>query len=240
MSVELLLAFCVLLCAAAIHAVTSFGFVLLTVPLLALIYDPHSAVVAAVLAGGLVTAVGWARERAHVHRPSVGWLTGSGVLGIPLGLFIFTRVEATHLLLAIGLITVVMALLMIVRIHLRDGVTTQVGAGILSGALLTTTGTNGPPIVMALAAQQLAPAVFRATMQAIFTLQALVAVAGLGFTGQVTWLTLGLVGLSIPAALLGWWWGDKIFHRLSARRMRQLVIAALMASGLSLVVSATL
>lgn len=236
--VELALAFVLLLAVSAAHAVTSFGFVLLSVPLLALLFDPHTAVVAAVLAGALVTAVGWLRERSRVDWPSVGWLTFGGVLGIPLGLLVFTRVDETVLLLVIGVITVLMTLLMAVRVHLPKGRFTELGAGVVSGALLTTTGTNGPPLVLALQAQRLEPSVFRATLQVIFTLQAGFAATGLAVTGQVTGLVLTLFALGAPAALLGWVLGDRIFHRLSASRVRQVVMATLLVSGSALVVTA--
>ena len=44
-------------------------------------------------------------------------------------------------------------------------------AGFTGGILSTSTGTSGPPIVIALSAKQLEPAVFRATISAIFLVQ---------------------------------------------------------------------
>lgn len=235
---DLALAFLVLLVAAAVQAITSFGFVLLTVPVLALVFDPHTAVVAAVMSSALVTLVGWGRERAHVDLPSVRWLALGGLLGIPVGLAVFTRVEADLLLLTIGIMTILFTALMVVRVRLPAGTGTQLGAGVLSGALLTTTGTNGPPIVLALQARALAPRVFRATIQAIFTLQGVAAITGMALTGKITTLTLILFGLSIPAGLVGWRLGDRVFHRLSGTRVRQVVMVALVASGASLILSA--
>lgn len=73
MGPKLVVAFAVLVLAAGAHAVTGFGFVQLSVPLLALLFDPHTAVVTAVMASGLVASVGWVRGRAQVAREkSVG------------------------------------------------------------------------------------------------------------------------------------------------------------------------
>ncbi|MDO5741037.1 MAG: sulfite exporter TauE/SafE family protein [Ornithinimicrobium sp.] len=235
---ELVLAFVVLLLAAGAQAVTSFGYVMLSVPVLALLFDPHTAVVAAVMSSGLTTLFGWRRERAHVDGRSVRWLTLGGILGIPVGLLIFTRVDANLLLLAIGVITLVMTVLILARTRLPGGVPAELTAGLISGALVTTTGTNGPPIVLALQAQHLPPPVFRATIQAIFTLQGVVAVTGLAITGKITVLALTLVALSVPAGLIGWRLGDRIFHRLTPERVRLVVLAALLVSGTTLVIAA--
>lgn len=230
-SAELACAFLVLLLAASAHAVTSFGFVLLSVPLLAILFDPHTAVVTAVLASGLVALVGWRRDRSQVDAPSVRWLTLTSLLGIPVGLFIFTSVEARLLLIVIGAITITCALLIWARVRLPSGPWSRAVAGQVSGALLTSTGTNGPPLVIVLQGRGLEPVVLRATIQAIFTLQAGVAVVGLFITDRVSWLALTLFAISIPATFVGWQLGDRLFQRLSHEGARQLVLSTLIVSG---------
>lgn len=235
---DLALAAVVLLVAAAIQAVTSFGFVLISVPALALIFDPHTAVVTSVMVGLLVTTGAVVRERRHVDAASVRWLTLGGLLGIPVGLWVFTRIAPNVLLLGIGVVTIVLTVLLATRVRLPSGTGAQLGAGVVSGALLTTTGTNGPPIVLALQSRALPPRVFRATIQAIFTIQGAVGVSGMALTGKVSTLALVLLGVGGPAIGVGWWLGDKVFHRLSPERVRHVVMASLLVSGLVLVLTA--
>lgn len=233
---DLALAFVVLFLAAAAHAVTGFGYVLLAVPLLALIVDPHTAVAAAVLAAALVALAAWGRERAHVDAPSMTRLALAGLVGVPLGLWVFAAVDAAVLLVVIGVITVATTALLASRVSLPAGPRTDVVAGLASGVLVTTTGTNGPPLVLALQAKNLPPRTARATLQALFALQGVVAAVGLALTGQVGLLVLTLLALSVVASVLGWRVGDAVFRRLSAEQLRVVILLVLLVSGSLLLV----
>lgn len=236
MSLDLALAFAVLFLAAAAHAITGFGYVLLSVPLLAVIFDPHTAVAASVAAATIVAVSAWRRERRHVDVGSMRRLAVAGLVGIPLGLWVFSVVAEHILLVVIGVITIATTLVLAARVTLPSGRGTDVVAGLASGVLVTTTGTNGPPLVLALQAKQLAPRTARATLQALFTIQGVVAVVGLGLAGQISWLVITLLALSIVATLLGWRVGDAAFRRLSAAHVRLAVLGVLLLSGATLLV----
>lgn len=233
---DLVVAFVVLCLAAAAHAVTGFGYVLLAVPLLSMVFDPHTAVTSAVLASTVVAATACARERRHVDLPSMRRLLLAGLVGVPLGLWVFASVDAVRLLVLIGVITIVTTFLLALRVRLPAGRGTDVVAGLASGVLVTTTGTNGPPLVLALQAKLLAPRTGRATLQALFTVQGLVAVAGLALTGQVDLLVLTLLAISLVASLIGWRAGDEVFRRLSPAQLRGVILVVLLISGAALLV----
>lgn len=233
---ELALAFAVLFLAAAAHAVTSFGYVMLSVPLLAMIFDPHTAVASSVAAGTIVALSAWRRERRHVDVASMKRLAVSGLVGVPLGLWVFAVVDEAVLLVVIGVITIVTTVVLAAHVTLPSGRATDVAAGLASGVLVTTTGTNGPPLVLALQAKRLAPRTARATLQALFTVQGVVAVFGLGLAGQISWLVVTILALSIVATLLGWRVGDAVFRRLSAEQVRVVVLVVLLVSGVTLLV----
>lgn len=230
------LAFAALFLCAAAHAVTGFGYVLLAVPLLAFLFEPHTAVASAILAGTLIAVAAGVRERRHVDVASFTRLTLAALLGVPVGLYVFTHVAAEVLLVIIGVITISTTAVLASRVTLRAGRLTDVAAGVVSGALVTTTGTNGPPLVLALQAKRLPPLTTRATLQALFTVQGAVAAIGLALTGQITPVVSALVGMSIVASLLGWRAGDAIFRRLSPGHLRALILLVLLASGTTLLV----
>lgn len=233
---ELALAFLVLFLAAAAHAVTSFGYVMLSVPLLAIIFDPHTAVASSVAAGTIVALSAWRRERRHVDPVAMRRLAVAGLAGVPLGLWVFAVVDEHLLLVVIGVITIVTTVVLAARVRLPSGRATDVAAGVASGVLVTTTGTNGPPLVLALQAKRLDPRTARATLQALFTVQGVVAVVGLGLAGQISWLVVTILALSIVATLLGWRVGDAVFRRLSADQVRMVILVVLLVSGVTLLV----
>ncbi len=75
----------------------------------------------------------------------------------------------------------------------------QWGTGVLSGALLTSTGMNGPPVVLMMQALRLPPRPFRATLQVIFFGQDAAAVAAFAVLGYLDPAVLVVVaGVTVP------------------------------------------
>ncbi len=234
----LLVAFVVVLLAAATQAMTGFGFALVAVPLLSLALDPRTAVVGVGIAGLILTVTVAVQERRHARWPVVGLLLGALVAGMPVGLLVLRTAPDRLLIAMIGTVVAGCAVLIWRGLRIPTTRPAVLGLGALAGVLATSTGTNGPPLVAAFQAMGYEPRVFRATLAVIFTGSGLLALAGFALAGQVSVpaLQVGLVG--VPASLLGWWGGDLVFRRLDARRFRQVVLGALVAGGAVLVVRA--
>ncbi len=235
---DLALAAVIFLLAAGVQAVTGFGFVLLGLPLLALVVDAHTAVVACVAAGLVVCLWGWLQERAFVDFTPMRWLLIGTVVGVPLGLVVFTRVSEQALMFGIGALVLISALLLAVRVGVRAGRGVATGAGVLSGFLLVTTGTNGPPLVIALQAVALRPVPMRATLQALMAIQGVFGVAMLGAAGRVTGEVLAILAVALPAIVVGWALGERVFRRMSEEVARRVVLVALVINGVVLIATA--
>lgn len=238
MAEMLAFAFVLILVAAAAQAVTGFGFVMVAVPLLALLVDARTAVVACVALGLVLTSIGWFRDRAQVSWRPVVAIAGGALIGIPIGLSVFTALSQQALTLVIGVVVLAFTVLLTFRVRVPGGVRTEFVAGAVSGGMLATTGMNGPPMVLALQAADLPPLVTRATLQAAFTLQSIVAVSGLALAGQFARTSLAVLAVGTPALWIGWAVGDRFFRRLPAERVRAIVLVTLAISGLLMVRSA--
>lgn len=220
--------------AAAAQAVTGFGLALVAVPVLALVADPVAAVVGTTVVSLLLTLVAAVRDRAHVDRGLATTLSWTGLLGIPAGVVALAILSEQQLLLlvAVVLLALVGALSVNLRVPCRRR--TLWTAGVTSGALLASTGMNGPPLVVVLDGARLAPRRFRATLQSVFCVQDAFAVAAFVVASQVS--QLGLV-LAVGGALgtpLGWSIGDRVFHAIPEQLFRRVVLAGL---GLTAVVA---
>jgi len=106
-----------------------------------------------------------------------------------------------------------------------------VTAGFTAGILSTSTGTSGPPIVIALSAKQLEPAVFRATISAIFLVQGSVALALFALGEQITRDVLSVALAGLPGVLVGSIVGEHGFRRLDTPTFRRVVLGMLFLSG---------
>jgi uncharacterized protein len=106
-----------------------------------------------------------------------------------------------------------------------------VAAGALSGALATSTGTNGPPLVIAFHSVDMSPGEFRGTLSAAFAAQGLVALAGFWLTGHLTVDAARVAVAALPGLALGWLVGERVFVRTEPDRFRNVVLFMLAASG---------
>lgn len=220
--------------AALAQAITGFGSALVAVPLLAVLVEPSEAVVAATTVSLALTGGAAWRERPHVERRAGGVLTLAGALGMPLGLWVMTVADERSL--RAGIAVTMLVLVALVASGLRVGRHGMVGAGLVSGALLTSTGMNGPPLVMALLDRD--PRSYRATLQAVFAGQDLVAVTAFAALGHMSATALALTVGGVAGLPLGWRIGDRIFQRITAARLRPLVLALLVATAASMLLTA--
>lgn len=224
--------------AAALQAITGFGFSLMAVPLVALVWEPAAAIVATGICALALTGTSTWRERAHVRRADalVVWLAACA--GMPIGVLVLRHADAPTLRALIALSLLACTALLWRGLRLPPGRGVQGGVGFVSGVLITSTGINGPPVVLAFQAQGMPPRDFRATLAAVFAAQRVVALGMIGAAGLMRRDALGLAALGVPAVLLGWELGNRVFHRLDPRLFRRLVLVLLLVSAAVTLVSA--
>lgn len=217
--------------AAFVQAATGFGFAIAIIPLLVPLTGPQNAITAGTMLSGLLTLVAGSKERSHVHWRTARLVILSGVVGMPLGLLALRTMSPRALTMLIGCVVILFSVVIARGWTLRPRTGVTVASGALSGALLTSTGMNGPPLVAALQAMGMEPRRFRATLQVIFSVQDGLALAGFALAGLLTRQSLFVVAVGAPAMTLGWLLGDRVFHRTSPKRFRTLVVVLLAISG---------
>jgi uncharacterized membrane protein YfcA len=228
----------VFLLAAVAQAVTGFGFALVAVPLLALVTDSVTAVVATTAVSLVLTGVVGYRERAHVQRPTAIRFIAAGLIGMPLGLVALSRLDerSSTILIAVGVLLCAGLLGSGVALPAERG--PQWGTGVLSGALLTSTGMNGPPVVLMMQSISPAPRRFRATLQVVFFGQdaaAVVAFAVLGYLDPAVAAVVGAGAVGVPA---GWWLGERLFGLLTPAQFRVLVLGTVTSTAVASIATA--
>jgi len=218
--------------AAAAQAVSGFGFALIGTPLVAVLVGPKEAVVGLTMIGVLLVAQLSLRGRGHVDRPTVGVVTVSAIVGMPLGLLVLVRADDRVLTFAIAIAVIGFSLLLWRGARFPAGRGTDATAGFTAGILSTSTGTSGPPIVIALSAKQLEPPVFRATISAIFLVQGSAALVLFALGEQITRDALSVALAGLPGVLVGSIVGERGFRRLDTPTFRRVVLGMLFLSGL--------
>ncbi|WP_067439569.1 sulfite exporter TauE/SafE family protein [Nocardioides jensenii] len=215
------------------QAVSGFGGAMLAIPLLLLLVDAPTAIAAATGVSLLMSARAWRQEREHVEVPLVRRLVVAGLLGMPLGLLALLVVDERLLTVTIGVLVLITVALTALRVRLPASAPAQWIGGVLSGALLTSTGMNGPPLVIAVTGAELPARRARGTLQAVFAAQDLVAVVLFVVAGVLSRDAVLLIAAGCLGIPLGWSIGDRIFHRLSEAAFRRIVLTGLVAVALT-------
>lgn len=235
METSLIVASLVLVISGIATGASGFGFALISVPLLLLLYPPQTVVLiifgASLLPGVLVVASAWRETDLRL----VGLLLPGALLGLLFGAHVLRIADPVALKLIAGFLVASYALLMWRGYHPTrlDGPVAASVAGLASGALGAATGLTGPPIVILFTARQLARDAFRGTISAYFIVTDLIGLAII-FAGGTAGAPEGKLTLllTLPAAL-GVLAGNAVARRLSPAAFRALTLLLLLATGVA-------
>lgn len=238
MSVTTLAVAVVLGFAAAVQMASGFGFALVSVPLLALVVGPHDAVLFALLVGTVFNGWQAVEGRGVVDRGVVARILAGAGLGLPIGYVLYRSLGNESLTLVVGVLVLAVAALLWRGWTLpAAGRTTDVVAGLWTGVLTTSTGTNGPPVVTVLTARGLGSEAFRATATTVFLVLDLLAVCLFTGTGELG-AAEGVTALvALPVVVAGGYLGYRARRLLSPAGFRRVVLLLLTATGVAAVLA---
>ncbi len=238
MDASLIVSAAILGFAAAVQMASGFGFALVATPLLAIAIGAHDAVLLTLLCAVVFNA--WQAYEGRRDRDSgvVVRLLAGAVVGMPGGYVVYRVTDHRQLTVAIGVLVLVATALLVRRPTARASSAVDLVAGVLVGALTTSTGTNGPPAVVLLQSRGLRPDQFRATLTSVFLAVDLVAVAVFAAFGDLGLEVAGYAAWSVPALLVGGLLGQRARRLLSPDTFRAAVLVLLAATGVGAVVTA--
>lgn len=238
-AMDVLVVVIAVLVASAAQYTAGFGFSLLGVPLMAVAVPTHDAVIVATWLG-LVTAgfQAW-QGRVDADRATVRRLLTGSIIGIPIGLVIFVRVDEGVLKTVLGVSVLLATVVLAFRFQLAHaGSSPEWVAGVMAGALASSLSTNGPPLVFVLQARRMSMTTFRATLAVVFAVTNAVALVGFALTGELgarpSWWSLA----ALPAVVIGLTIGTRLRRRVDEESARRLVLGLLGAAGVSAIASA--
>ena len=215
------------------QAVTGFGFALVLVPLLSLVYEPKLVVLISLSLGLACKLPLLAQTWRQVQPARIAPLCLAAIAGTLFGVRLLLLASGPALQLGIGLVVVVLASAMLPnwsRPVKRESLAMW-GIGFLSGLLTGSTSMGGPPVVLLGVNQAWEKDGFRANLLAFFMVSNVATLLSLWLAGALSVGMLRLDALLLPAVLLGVVIGNAIFKALPAEQFRRLVVLLVIASG---------
>jgi uncharacterized membrane protein YfcA len=216
------------------YGLAGFGFVMVSVPLLLMVYPPQTAVTTGIL---LSMMTGWmilpATWREIQLRTVLALLPGA-LLGIGLGIALLRilAVDAVRLLASLVVVTFAIAMMRGWAPRVMESRPALGTAGVVSGALGATTGMNGPPVVLLFVARGYEIPAFRASLVTYFLLVNVVALSARVWAGETDWTDLQTALFLLPAAIVGTAVGRRLVPRVPIAVFRRFVLVLVLLAGL--------
>lgn len=226
----------ILLVAGVVYGCTGFGFGLLTIPVLTLLFEPTIvvplvAVVSAPLSLGLAFSA-----RPFIKWDLFGLLVAGAALGIPLGTLVLRQVPVETMERLVGSAVVLFAGLLLTgwRRPLASRIRAPLVTGGLAGVLGAAMAVPGPPVLLFLANQGETKAVFRANLVVFFAATNLLTLGAYALTGLLGRELVSLSAMGLPAALVGAVLGALLARRIPEGAFVTAVLVLVLASGVAL------
>lgn len=192
--------------AAFTQSATGFGFALLSAPVLLVGLDARTTVATLLLLHTLECALVVVDERRRFRRGRVMPLVVGGLLGTPIGALALRAIDPRGAQVAIGAMVAVSGAFLLVTAPrpLPGERGWSVFAGLVSGALNSSTGLSGPPVALYLSNQGWSRDHFRTSLMATFLVSNVAALLLFLPLGLLDWAVAGPSAVLAPAVLVGW------------------------------------
>jgi uncharacterized membrane protein YfcA len=223
-----LLTFLIIVVSALIQACTGFGFALLAIPLLMLLFPAHYAI----SLSGLLSLVSCLSTLPRIYKDVDAALLKrlfiGGLIGLPLGGLLYYAADVSWLKLIVGISIILTALTMMYRISFPFGSGKR--AGFCSGFMTSSIGMPGPPVILLLMSKQVGKEAFRGTSIAYYCLVYPISLAIQYASGHFEIDVIHDL-LLIPAIFIGQAVGMALHQRISQSWFRRVTILLLFATA---------
>jgi hypothetical protein len=225
--------------AGLITGITAFGFALVAVPLLILLFDPKVAVPIVTINSTLTGMYLFFELRNMMQVKKIIPLIIGGIIGLPFGVYILAVLDKDILKILVGALITIFAFLLGLGIKraIKSEKYTSVLVGMLSGLLKGSTSLSGPPVVLFFINQHQEKEVFRANLTGYFMIMGTLAVIALTIGKLVSLNVLEYSAWLVVPTIFGTWFGSKICPRVNPVLFRNLSLAVVIIAGILSILS---
>ena len=173
-----------------------FGFALIAVPLLLLIYPPHLAITASMSISLLTYLINLPHYYSYIDKKLVSQLITGTIFGMPIGILIHIHFDVHWLKFLVSVLILIITFLLIKGYSLplpKKGASHIIG--LFSGLLGSAVSIPGPPVILYLASQAIAKKKFLGTTAVLFSFIYTVSLSILYLSSS---LPAGICSFSLP------------------------------------------
>lgn len=230
----LLIACFIIFISAMVQGATSFGFSLIALPLLGLLF-PLKVVVPTLVALSLfLNIIIFMQLKIKPQIKDLLILGVFAILTIPLGVKLLLVMDESLLKLIVSILLIIVSILMLkgVKIEMKNKKLSYAIAGVFSGILNGAVSLSGPPIVILLANEGKDKNSFRSSLTFLFILLNIYTLALYTFSGLLLDPALYKMSLLIPFMIIGSIFGIYLGNKINDETFKKLVLNLLLIMGI--------
>lgn len=228
--------FIIILFASILQTSTGFGFSIMATPFLLLLFEPREAIQINLILSLVISLALISKIKQDIDFGVLKRLIVGSLAGLPIGITIFTWIDMTLLKLFVSVLILALTILLILNYQISQTNKRDFTVGGFSGALTTSIGMPGPPLLLYFSGTNTSKDVLRATTLAfylfIYLISLVIQVIFAG-TSKLVW-TSSLEAL--PVVIIGLIAGQLLFKRINQRIFRIITYTLLLFTGLYLLV----
>ncbi|MEM7602624.1 MAG: sulfite exporter TauE/SafE family protein [Verrucomicrobiota bacterium] len=231
----------ILFAAAFLQSATGFGMALVCTALFPLLMPVSDAIAFVSISCFIATIFIMFANRAGLSFRHAGPLALGMLVGIPFGFYGLKHVDGTLVVRILGITLMLIALTEFLQSRYTGGwkmpEKSGVVFGLIGGVITGAFNVGGPPVVIYAYSRSWTKTETVAILQSVFLTGSITRNALMWQAGELTRELLILVAWTIPAALLGIWFGKKTLDRLPQVWLRRIVFGLIFVIGLKYVLS---
>lgn len=230
---DLIIVLVVIFAALVLRAILGFGDALIAMPILSLVLGLTITTPLVALIQITMTLFLLYEDRANIEIGPIWKLVVSSFVGIPLGAYLLLAVPEAYMRIVLGLFLLFVGGVALFNITIRfpDNTPTTVAVGFVNGIIGGAYNLIGPLIVMFCAGKPWSPNKFRGMLTAYFGAVGLFITITHAVQGYWNQTVFTYFAYAIPVAILAFFLGNLIHHRLNADRFKTLVNVFLLIMG---------
>lgn len=223
----------IVLFAGFVQGLTSFGFALLSVPLLTKLFPLQQVVPLVVILSLMTNVAVLIKARHRVDLKKIWVLIASSLAAAPIGTFLLVYIDSSLLKICIGALIIGFALLILRgrSFPVQNEKLAFVPVGAASGLLNGTIGLSGPPVALFLSNQGTDKQTFRANITAYATILNAITIVTYAYSGLLNKQLGVYIGWMVPALIAGVLAGIKAVDKLNEKTFKRLALGLILVSG---------
>ena len=233
---DLFLFFIIIFVAATLQTSSGYGFSILATPFLLILFEPFEAIQINLVLSLFISLILIYKIKHDINFSILRKLIVGSFPGLPLGILFFYFTHITYLKLTIGIIILILTIFLILNFRITQSTRRDILVGSLSGAMTTSIGMPGPPLLLYFSGTDTKKESLRATTLAfylfIYCVSLIIQMSVVG-TSKIVWFSSGI---ALPIVLISLYLGQILFNHLSQRSFQVIVYLILFFTAIYLLI----